>query len=197
MEHILILFCLFDWSKRCKERLGDKNKRGVHFEYTLDGTLRTAEQNAQRSAHTSTINDLEYADDLVVFETEPTRFSEATRILDETCIDWGAEIFTAKTKWIYVSPDQNDERELPKVFIRAEKVERVHEFLYLGSIVGDSFSLGILEDVTRRIAEATKIHGRLKPIWLSRKMPRNIKRRLFLFLRRVHAALWMRELAPP
>ena len=59
-------------------------------------------------------------------------------------------------------------------------MEHVHEFLYLGSIVGDGFSLGILEDVTRRIAEATKIHGRLKPIWLSRKMPRNIKRRLFL-----------------
>ena len=82
MEHILILFCLFDWSKRCKEQLGDKNKRGVHFEYTLDGTLRTAEQNAQRSAHTSTINDLEYADDLVIFETDPTRFSEATRSLE-------------------------------------------------------------------------------------------------------------------
>ena len=62
--NIFYCFLLFDWSKRCKEKLGDK--RGVHFEYTLDGTLRTAEQNAQRSAHTPTINDLEYADDLVI-----------------------------------------------------------------------------------------------------------------------------------
>ena len=105
----------------------------------------------------------------------------AARLLEPSCRDNSAA-FSAESrcKWIYVSPDQNDEREPPEVFIRVETVERVHEFLYLGSIVGDSFSLGILEDVTRRIAEATKIHGRLKPIWLSRKMPRNIKRRLFL-----------------
>ena len=59
-------------------------------------------------------------------------------------------------------------------------MERVHEFLYLGSTVDYSYSLGILEDEVRRIAEATKIHGRLKAIWRSRKLPRNIKRRLFL-----------------
>ena len=59
-------------------------------------------------------------------------------------------------------------------------MERVHEFLYLVKIVGDTYSLGILEDVVRPIAEATKIHGRLKPIWRSRKFSRNIKGRLFL-----------------
>ena len=81
---------------------------------------------------------------------------------------------------MYVSSDSVEEGELPEVFIREEKVERVHEFLYLGSIVGDTYSLGILEDVVRPIAEATKIHGRLKPIWRSRKFSRNIKGRLFL-----------------
>ena len=37
-----------------------------------------------------------------------------------------------------------------------EVVERVHEFLYLGSLVGDSHSLGVFEDVQRRVNEATK-----------------------------------------
>ena len=97
-------FLLIDWGKRCKERLGDK--RGVTFEYTLDGSLRTG-------AFTSIINDLEYADDLVVFETDKNRFSEVTRILDETCTAWGAEISITKTKWMYVSSDSVDERELP------------------------------------------------------------------------------------
>ena len=175
--NIFYTFLLLDWGKRCKERLGEG---GVTFEYTLDGQLRTAEQNAQRSAFTSTISDLEYADDLVVFETDPIRFSEAAKILDETCTDWGAEIHPSKTKWMYVSPDLNDDFDFPEVMIRAEKVEQVHEFVYLGNIVGDSYSLGIFEDVTRRVAEATKIFGRLKPIWQSRKLPRNIKRRLFL-----------------
>ena len=67
-----------------------------------------------------------------------------------------------------------------RAFICAEKVERVHEFLYLGSLVGYSYSLGILEDVHRRVTEATKMYGRLEPLWRSRKSPKNIKRRLFL-----------------
>ena len=101
MQHFLLVhILLIDWGKRCKERLGDK--RGVTFEYTLDGSLRTAEQNAKRSAFTSIINDLEYADDLVVFENDKNRFSEVTGILDETCTGSGAEISTTKTKWMYV-----------------------------------------------------------------------------------------------
>ena len=52
------------------------------------------------------INDLEYADDLVVFETDPARFAEVTKLLDETCTDWGAEISITKTKWMYVSPKE-------------------------------------------------------------------------------------------
>ena len=78
---------------------------------------------------------------------------------------------------MYVSPTLNDDRELPDLFIRAEKVERVHEFVHLGNLVGDSNSLGILH---RRVTEATKTHGRMKPLWRSRKSPRTIKRRLFL-----------------
>ena len=81
---------------------------------------------------------------------------------------------------MYASPTLNDDRELPDLFIRAEKVERVHEFLYLGSLIGDSYSLGIFEDVHIRVTEATKMHGRMKQLWRSRKLPKNIKRRLFL-----------------
>ena len=78
-----------------------------------------------------------------------------------------------------MSPTLNVDRELPDLFIRAEKVERLHEFLYLGRLVGDSYSLGIFEDVHRRVTEATKMYGRMKPLWRSRKLPKNIKRRLF------------------
>ena len=131
--NIFCIFLLFDWAKRCKEKLGDSG--GVSFEYTLDGALRTGENNAKRGAHTSNINGLEYADDLVVFETDPARSAEVAKILDETRKYWGSEISLTKTKWMYVSPTLNDDCELPDLFIRAEKVERVHDFLYLGSLV--------------------------------------------------------------
>ena len=84
--NIFYTFLLLDWVKRYKEELGDSG--GVSFEYSLDGALWTGENNAKRGADTSNINDLEYADDLVVFETDPARFAEITKILDETCKDW-------------------------------------------------------------------------------------------------------------
>ena len=87
------------------------------------------EKTTQRVAPTrQTLNDLEYADDLVVFEADPARFAEVTTSLDETCKDWGSEISTIKTRWMYISPTLNDDRELPDLFICAEKLERVHEF---------------------------------------------------------------------
>ena len=79
-----------------KKKLGDSG--GVSFEYILDGALRTGENNAKRGAHASISNGLEYADDLVVFETDPARFAEVTKILDETCKDWGSEMIHHKNK---------------------------------------------------------------------------------------------------
>ena len=175
--NIFYCFLLFDWQRRCKERFG--NEFGVVFEYTLDGTLRMNTKNASKAAHYKTIKEVEYADDLVIFETDWNKFKEATRILDETCMAWGAEISTKKTKWMYIDPEPRD-LPLPELFIKDEQIERVHEFIYLGSLIGDSYSLGVMEDIDRRIAEATKIFGRLKPMWKSRKLPRSIKKRLFL-----------------
>ena len=90
-----------------------------------------------------------------------------------------ATLATKKTKWMYIDPEPRD-HPLPELFIKDEQIERVHEFIYLGSLIGDSYSLGVMEDIDRRIAEATKIFGRLKPMWKSRKLPRSIKKRLFL-----------------
>ena len=69
--NIFYTFLLLDWVKRYKEELGDSG--GVSFEYSLDGALWTGENNAKRGSHTSNINDLEYEDDLVVFETDPAQ----------------------------------------------------------------------------------------------------------------------------
>ena len=54
----------------------------------------------------------------------------------------------------------------------------MREFIYLGSLVSDSYSLGAAEDAARRVSEASKIFGRLKPIWKSR-LTRSVKKRLF------------------
>ena len=92
------------------------------------------EKTTQSGAHTSSISDLEYADDLVVFETGPARFAEITKFWMRRA-KIGDRRYPSQTKWMYVSPTLNDDREPPDLFIRAEKAERVHEFLYLGTLV--------------------------------------------------------------
>ena len=62
------------------------------FEYTLDGSLRRGALNEASSAHLATIEDLEYADDLAIFEESWERFVESARLLNETCAAWGAEV---------------------------------------------------------------------------------------------------------
>jgi hypothetical protein len=170
--NIFYCFVLLDWQDRC-------GGGGVTFEYTLDGALRTGARNAQSAAHQTTIRDVEYADDLAFFETDWERFCEAARLLDETCADWGAEISQPKTKWMYITTDLGDHPK-PDLHIRGEVIERVHTFVYLGSVLGDSYSLGVSEDIERRIAEASKTFGRLKPIWKSKNLARSIKQRLFI-----------------
>ena len=48
--------------------------------------------NCHHTTHRTIVEDIEYADDLVIFETHRAKFAEATKILDGTCIAWGAEI---------------------------------------------------------------------------------------------------------
>ena len=88
-----------------------------------------------------------------IFETDWVKFAEVTRLLDETCIAWGAEIAMKKTKWMHITPN-NITHPLPDLFIRGEIIGRVHEFIHLGSLVGDTYSVGVTEDIERRIAEA-------------------------------------------
>ena len=123
--------------RRCGESIGKEH--GVTFEYTLDGVLRSSTRNVTSAAtHRTIIEDIEYADNNVIFffETDWVKFAEVTRLLDETCIAWGAEIAMKKTKWMHVTP-KNITHTLPDLFIRGEIIERVHEFIYLGSLVGD------------------------------------------------------------
>ena len=56
---------------------------------------------------------------------------------------------------MYVASSGCDDRVLPDLYIQQELVERVHEFVYLGSFVADTHNLGIYKDVQRRVNEAS------------------------------------------
>ena len=82
------------------------------------------------------------------------QFVESAQILDDTCRRWGAELSVPKTKWMYIS-DSAVARRLPELEISGQIIERVHEFVYLGSLIADTYILGVAENVTRRVAEAS------------------------------------------
>ena len=86
--NIFYAFVIFDWEKRCTEKFGQRS--GVQFSYTLDGKLRTGSQSERASQHIANVHDIEYADDLCIFETDFERFVESAQILDDTCRRWGA-----------------------------------------------------------------------------------------------------------
>ena len=133
--------------KRCEDALGATV--GVTFEDTLDGALRSGSQDALQAAHIADVSNFEYADDFVLFEADSFRFADITRTLDETCKGLGAEISIAKTKWMYVSSNGSDDRVLLGFYIDQDLVERVHDFVYLGSLVAATHRLGFYEDVQR------------------------------------------------
>ena len=80
---------------------------------------------------------------------------------------------------MYVAPTRG-EHARPELTIRGEMIERVHELVYPGSIIGDTYTLGMAEDVQRRVKEASKMFGRMKAIWKSRKLSRSVGRRLLI-----------------
>ena len=66
------------------------------------------------------------------------------------------------------------------LLIRGQAIPRTCEFRYIGSVLGSDRSLGVEQDVRRRISLAWAAFGLLKHIWKSRSVSRSTKARLLM-----------------
>ena len=116
------------------------------------------------------IADLENADDICLLEENK---SDAQRILNkvtQTSAYVDLQINVQKTKFCSNNPNA-------KFTVKNELLERVDEFTYLGSRIALKGS--VTSEVKARIGKAVGALASLNHIWKQKKIPRNIKNKIF------------------
>jgi exonuclease III len=133
---------------------------GVRVEYRLpDGRAHLGDH-----VHGSVLLfDLLYADDMVIICESEEVLKEAVLRLEQATQDAGLTISVKKTKYLITKVD---DRSVPDIdiVIRGEKVERVSEFVYLGTSINEDSVCA--REVDRRIVLGTRAFNELrKPVW--------------------------------
>ncbi|KAI8489175.1 hypothetical protein Bbelb_331600 [Branchiostoma belcheri] len=109
-----------------------------------------------------------YADDTTLIAAIFRKLQISTTELESACKKWGLKVNAAKCKVITSEETDN-------IMIEDTAVEKVPEFVFLGSVVP-----GTTSDIKRRIALAASAFGRLrKTVWNRRDISKNLKVRLF------------------
>eukprot|EP00973_Karenia_brevis_P016595 2271680-Karenia_brevis.AAC.1 len=113
-------------------------------------------------------------------------------MLDQIVSEFGGEVSLKKTKWMRVCMTQPEEVKESSIgvfmgspaidpspdrilVIRGAVVEELRSFAYLGSIVGNTATLGVEEDIKNRIQKAAKAFGLLRGAWRSRLLSHKTK----------------------
>ena len=124
----------------------------------------------------STINDLDFADDVVIFAETLELLGGALEVLSGECSPLGLQVSWIKTK-IQVFGDLLGE-DRPPVVVDGSNVDFTDSFCYLGGMI--SSSGGSEQDVNRRLGLANAVVTSLdRSIWSSRYLRRGTKVRLF------------------
>ena len=111
--------------------------------------------------------DVRYADDTTLLSAMFEKLQLSTTELEVACARWGMRINVDKCKVL----SEND----GQVYIAGAAVEKVNNFVFLGSVVP-----GTSGDVKRRVALASSAFGRLrKSVWSRREVSLRLKVRIF------------------
>ncbi|KAI8427072.1 hypothetical protein MSG28_014711 [Choristoneura fumiferana] len=120
----------------------------------------------------SHLEDLDYADDIVLISSSLTALQMKLNSLREEAQDKGLRINAGKTVEMRVQSFENR-----PIRLNGTPLESVAKFTYLGSTVTNSG--GSNDDVDARIRKAKGAFAQLKPVWDSNVLTRRIKVSLF------------------
>ena len=118
------------------------------------------------------LEDLDFADDIVLLAHRHTDMQAKTTTLSEEASSIGLKVSQKKTKHIRVKAKSNQ-----PIKVYQDDVEDVEDFTYLGSRIskgGDSKS-----EITSRISKAKHSFHLLKKTWKSKKIKLKTKLRIF------------------
>lgn len=111
-------------------------------------------------------------------------FQRGAQILYEVLRDFGAELNKTKSEWMEIcgASAQLDRAPLPGgkiLWLGGDGIPKTGVFKYLGSLVAINATLGVAQDVSRRVALAHGAFGQLRHVWPS-SLSRSVKAGIFL-----------------
>ena len=118
-----------------------------------------------------TITSLRFADDIDGLAGEEEELAKSVEHLDKTSTAYGVEISAKKTKLM----TNNTSGINTEIKGNGQKLVTVTSFKYLGSVITDE---GSKPEILSRIAQATAVLTRLKPVWNDRSISLSFKIRL-------------------
>ncbi len=133
---------------------------GIDITYRVDGGLfRLSRLKARRKIKTTSIMEIQYADDNAIFAQSESDLQAILTTLAKAYRQLGLILNTKKTKVLY-QPSPSGPYEPPRITVNHEAVENVEEFPHLGSIV--STKANIDAEVRHRISCASAAFGKLR-----------------------------------
>ena len=118
------------------------------------------------------LDDLDFADDIVLISSTQQQMQEKTFLLAETSIKLGLRPNESKTKVMEINAKRKQ-----SIKIKDTNLEEVEEFTYLGSIV--NIECGTDVDVKNRINKARVIVNILGKVWSAKNISRGTKMKIF------------------
>ena len=141
----------------------------------IDWVLRQVTRGVRRGIRwtlTSVLEDLDYADDIVLLAHRHQNMQDKTNALATTSENLGLKINIKKTKHLRMSSRNNE-----SILVNGEVVGEIDHFTYLGSMVSTSGNGE--EEILVRISKASQAFVSLRSTWRSKNISQKTKIRLF------------------
>ena len=141
----------------------------------IDRVLRQVTSGARRGMRwtlTSILEDLDYADDIVLLAHRHQDMQDKTNALATTSGNLGLKININKTRHLRMSSRNNE-----SILVNGEVVDEVDHFTYLGSKVSTSGDGE--EEILVRISKASRAFASLRSTWRSKNISQKTKIRFF------------------
>ena len=147
---------------------------GVSIRYRLDGSLFNLRRlQARTKTSTTTIFDLQYADDAAFPSLSAPGLHRTLSTMDATYSSAGLVINAKKTE-VLCQPSPGAPPSDQNFLVGEEPIAKVDNFTYLGSILSSSCSLS--DEIHNRIRQATTAFGRLSDrVFLNRNLSLSTK----------------------
>lgn len=148
---------------------------GLLFIVAVDWVTSRATEDANRGIRWTLftqLEDLDYADDLALLSHASSHIQQKTDRISEYGEQIGLRVNIKKTKLMKVNV-----RKEVSITVRAEPVEEVKSFTYLGSVMNREG--GSDEDIRSRLGKARHVFAQLHPVWRSTQYRRETKLRIY------------------